>query len=91
MPSHRIHKKVNKMLLGKEHEDVNKLLDFPYAFLGPKHRVVLHDKKTPFIVLALTGDIEKALAAYIHIKTDEIFSKLSRRRRKCLEKILANL
>ena len=83
MPSHKVHKFVNKLFLKKEYEDINRLLDAPYKVLGPRHRILLHDEKsTPLFVWAVTKDFKKALAAYLHIITDRSFSEWKRKRRK---------
>lgn len=72
MPTHKVHKLVNKLVLKKEHEDVNLLLDLPYLWLGKKHRALFHDEKTtPLAVYLITKDKDKALAAYLHILLDK--------------------
>ena len=71
MPGHKLHKSANKAVLGKDYEDVNKLLDFPQRFMGPAHRKYFHDHTTPFLVLAATRDTKKAMAAVLHIMLDK--------------------
>jgi hypothetical protein len=72
MPTHKVHKLVNKLVLKKEHEDVNLLLDYPYKWLKGGHRVLFHDEKTtPLAVYLITKDKDKALAAYLHIMLDK--------------------
>lgn len=71
MPSHYLHKKINKFLLGKEYEDVNIFLDFPYKFFGPKHREVFgHDPTSLLLLYLITKDKEKFKAGLLHVLTD---------------------
>jgi len=69
MVSHKEHRQLCKLLLGKSREDIHRLLDFPYRVLGPRHRILLH---TPLVaaVIALSGDPEGGKAALIHILQD---------------------
>ena len=75
MPSHRVHRAVNKLLLGKEYEDVNIWMDAPYRYLGSRHRVLRH---TPEEVIAKYGFTERALAGLIHIALDRGYSAVKR-------------
>ncbi len=61
-------------VLGKPHDKVHKAIDYPYKFLGPKHRILFHDPITAVIV-ARTASKEKGagLAAVLHIATDWLF------------------
>jgi len=80
MPSHDIHKIVNKALLGKEYEDVNRWCDEPYRWLGRKHRILRHDPLS--ITLKYHNDPERLAAAFLHVLTDEVYSEEVRKRRK---------
>ena len=75
MPSHRsCTERLQLACLGKPHDKVHKAIDYPYKFLGPKHRILFHDPITAVIV-ARTASKEKGagLAAVLHIATDWLF------------------
>lgn len=78
MPSHRVHKEITRWLLGKPHGKVHQALDYPYKFLGPRHRILFHDPITSVLVARATSK-EKGvgLAAILHIITDCVFSSRS--------------
>lgn len=80
MPSHYTHKKIDKIILGKEYPDVHKWIDEPVKWLGPRHRILRHDIGT--IALRYYGDRERTISAYMHLITDKYHSKYKRRRRK---------
>lgn len=74
MPSHKIHKLFNKILTGKEHEDVNLFCDF---IKGKNHRKKWgHDLYTPLVIYLLSHDISKANAAICHIVMDKLEEKV---------------
>lgn len=57
------------MVLKKAHDDVNKAMDWPYRFLGKKHRILFHD---PLSIIALFGnDQVKLEAAALHLLVDK--------------------
>jgi hypothetical protein len=75
MPSHRVHRAITARILGKPHDKVHKAIDYPYKFLGPRHRVLFHDPITAVLV-SRTASKEKGagLAAILHIVTDWTFN-----------------
>jgi len=79
MPSHKIHRLISKLLLGKEYPDVDRFADL---ISGPNHRKVWgHDKKSVLLTYILTKDPDRALAHCLHIAADNYFSKLKKRLR----------
>jgi len=56
--------------LGSSHDDVNKLMDLPAHILGKKHRVLLHDPISAFIMFGRKP--EKFEAAILHILVDKL-------------------
>lgn len=72
MPDHKVHRLIDRIFLGKEFKDVHRWMDKPYAYLGPKHRILRHD---PFTVLLKYHDDPARLAsALLHIIADEVIS-----------------
>ncbi|MGD0424724.1 MAG: hypothetical protein ABSA92_14895 [Candidatus Bathyarchaeia archaeon] len=73
MPSHRVHKEITRWLLGKPHAKVHRAIDYPYKFLGPKHRILFHDPVTSVLV-AKAASREKGAgkAAILHVLTDAL-------------------
>ena len=91
VPSHKFHRMLTKAILGKAHNDVNRLMDSTaYINKGRSHRRdIVHN---PFFILAVTQDWEKFNAAVLHLIADNVVSdaKQSTKNRK-LRKILDNL
>ena len=75
MPDHRTHRKLNRLVLGEDHDDVNKLLDFPWLVYRGRHRRLFHDKQTVAMIYALTRNERKAMAAALHIALDRVDSR----------------
>jgi len=73
VPSHRVHKAINKALLGDDWEVVNLFKDAPYKlFPGPKHRKYFHDDATNFLLGVLYGP-DAMLAGMLHDWADNTF------------------
>lgn len=73
MPSHKVHRAINKALLGDDWEIVNLFKDAPYRlFPGPKHREYFHDNATNFLLGVLYGP-DAMLAGFLHDWADEVF------------------
>src|SRR5208337_1082467 len=71
MPSHRVHRAITRLLLGKPHAKVHRAIDYPYKFLGPKHRILFHDPVTSVLVArAASKEKGASLAAILHVITD---------------------
>ena len=71
MPGHKTHELIDQFFLGRRHPEVHKFMDSPwYQVLGPRHRKVLHDIRTPFYVYLLTGDIERTQSSILHLAFD---------------------
>jgi len=86
IPSRKVHNILNKLILGKSYDDVNRLIDLPYLWLRGKHRKYFHDPKTtPFLIAMLKRDPKAGIATFLHIATDE-WAK-DKKRKKLLETI----
>jgi hypothetical protein len=68
MPSHEMHKKVSKLLLGEDHRDVHSWMDEPVTWLGSKHRLLRHDPVT--LGIKYFNQPKKFLAGLLHIVLD---------------------
>lgn len=70
MPTHREHRKVARLLLGKDYPDIDMLLDLP-AFMGvKKHRRFFHDPMSAFMIGYVRHGVKGGLAGLIHIMLD---------------------
>lgn len=78
MPSHKVHRAVDRLLLGREYEDVHAWMDEPFRWLGPKHRILRHDPLS--IAVRYWNDPNRALSAFLHIVTDGVSSRCPHRR-----------
>ena len=83
MPSHQVHKLVDKLVLGRKYPHVHKLKDKPYKVLGRYHRVIGHDPFFNLLIACIFGP-DAFLSACLHDLTDRLVSgaKCRRRRRK---------
>lgn len=83
MPSHKTHKMIDVLILGRAHPEVHKYLDEPVKWLGPRHRILRHS--LPEILAKYWNDPERLASAYLHLMADYGLSEIkrkSRRRRK---------
>ena len=72
MPSHKVHRAICKLILGKAHPDVDKIMDLPALILHKDHRRYFHDPLSVFILFGKNP--EKFRAALLHILVDHIGS-----------------
>ena len=77
MPSRRVHKKMSKILSGKNCELTHKIMDYPARFLGKKHRTFFHDPFSIILIGYLTNGLEGIYSGFLHLATDRICSKYS--------------
>ena len=84
MPSHKTHRKIDRLFLGEEFEDVHMYLDEPVKYLGPRHRILRHS----FVEIATkyANDPKRFLSAYLHLVADFSDSEMKRRARKTQKK-----
>ena len=84
MPSHKVHRMIDRLFLSKEREDVHKFMDEPYKWLKARHRILRHDPFTLF--LKYYNDPEGFLAGLLHIATDFGVSKFNKSRKNAKRK-----
>jgi len=68
------HERITKLLLGSDYKHIHKFLDFPYLFLGKKHRKLFHDTLTPLLVGFILKDKKAYDASNLHIISDKVNS-----------------
>jgi hypothetical protein len=78
LPSHKVHRAVDRLLLGREYEDVHAWMDEPFRWLGPKHRILRHDPLS--IAVRYWNDPDRALSAFLHIVADGVSSRCPHQR-----------
>jgi len=77
IPAHRIHRRIDKLLFGREYPEVHRFLD-SMASLGGKHRALPpHDV---WSLMIYTQDPQRILSGIIHILTDSMESKAKAKR-----------
>ncbi|MFQ6064224.1 MAG: hypothetical protein ACE5L6_01995 [Candidatus Bathyarchaeia archaeon] len=85
MPRHKTHRKVDRLVLGREYEWVHKLLDTAAPALGPSHRKVGHDQESAGLIFLLSrGDLKALISAELHIALDKHDTELKKMLRKML-------
>jgi len=65
MPSHKLHRRVDRLILKKSFPKVHIAKDWPYVVLGPRHRILFHDMTTNFLIGLLYGR-EAFISACLH-------------------------
>ena len=79
MPSHKIHRLIDRLIIGKEYKHVHRVLDKPYKWLGKKHRVSRHN--IPFVLLRF-GLSEEFIAGCLHILADKVITGKTIKKKK---------
>lgn len=78
MPNRNIHKKISKAIVDDSCEKVHYLIDFPYKFLGNKHRMLFHDPISAVIIGYIIGREKGVISALTHMITDYSLSELNK-------------
>jgi len=86
MPSNHTHKKISKLLLGKNCRLTHEIIDYPVRFLGEKHRVLFHDPVSAAVIGYVTNGPEGVYSGLLHLAADRICSKY-----KIVEKLIEYL
>lgn len=78
MPERKLHLKLDRLLFGREHNEVHKILDLPSAFLGTEHRRLFHSPIEAAAIGFLIDGFEGMLSALAHVELDnnELLRKL---------------
>jgi hypothetical protein len=76
MPSHKVHRLIDRIFLGEEFPDVHHWIDEPYKYLGRKHRILRH---TPIEIIAKYGFSKRAMSGLLHILADYGYTKVKRK------------
>ena len=77
MPSHEEHRRITKLLLGKEYPEVHSHKDAPVKKLGSRHRILRHDPLTNLALAAKSGDPGAFVAGALHDVTDAVDSAMN--------------
>ena len=85
MPDRATHKKFSKLLLGDDCNATHAAIDYPFRFLGRKHRVLFHDPLSAVLIGYFMDDYKGVASAVLHLAADEY---LKPRRAKPLMKVL---
>jgi len=71
MPSHEIHRRIDKLILGKEFPQVHHFLDKPAAWVKTGHRRFRHSEDIIAWVLLAKRDVNAAASALLHLLADK--------------------
>lgn len=75
MPDRKIHERITELFLGEKFSNVHAAIDGPSSSLGPNHRRLFHDPETAALIGFEVAGRDGALAAVLHILTDEVWDK----------------
>jgi len=84
MPSHNTHRRIDRLVLGKEYPHIHWYKDKPFRYLGPSHRRLRHDLETDLLIGAICGP-DALLSALMHDAAD--FGMTAARRRKAHKRV----
>jgi hypothetical protein len=75
LPSHRVHRFIDMVFLGRAYPHVHRWMDEPAwtTSLGKRHRILRHDLLS---LLARFGVSEELLSGLLHILADMVESKV---------------
>lgn len=79
MPSHRVHRRIDKVFLGREYPEVHRWMDKPYTVLGRRHRILRHDPLS-ILYLALINPRYGA-SALLHVLADYSYTTMKKYKR----------
>jgi len=83
MPSHKVHRKLDEIVLGRPYDVVHKFKDAPYKVLGKRHRVLFHDPYTNFILGLLFG-YKAMISGFLHDLADKAETCMKMRKRRIM-------
>jgi len=75
MPERQMHEMLDKLILGKKHTAVHKMLDLPSLWMAEKHRQLFHDESTAMMIGYLLDGPSGALSALLHVFLDKNIHK----------------
>lgn len=81
MPDHRTHRRVERLLLGREFPWVHREKDALYPILGPRHRIYGHDFLFDLLLFLRSGDPRVLASALLHDALD-MFLRSSGQKKK---------
>jgi len=71
MPDRDTHRKISKLLLGDDCNATHAAIDYPYRFLGRKHRILLHDPLSAALVGYFMDGYKGVASALLHLAEDK--------------------
>ncbi len=71
MPDRTAHKKFSKLLLGDDCNATHAAIDYPYRFLGRRHRVLFHDPLSAAFIGYFMDGYKGLASALLHLAADK--------------------
>jgi hypothetical protein len=71
MPSRRVHTKLSEALLGDGCNATHAVIDYPYRFLGRRHRILFHDPLSAMLLGYLADGKKGVVSALMHLVEDK--------------------
>jgi hypothetical protein len=76
MPKHVAHTYLDKLFFHKKYYRIHRAIDFPWLFLGAKHREVFHTPQEAFVIgVMASGELEGGMAGLLHVWADRACSQ----------------
>ncbi len=71
MPARKEHNKLSKIFLGKSCNRTHAAIDYPFRFMGRRHRILFHDPISAALIGYLANGDEGALSGWMHLAADK--------------------
>jgi len=78
MARHKVHRMVDRLILGRPYSNVHRWMDEPYKWLGKKHRILRHD---PISLFLKYGAGPEFLSGLLHIAVDMTWKEKNLKKR----------
>jgi len=75
MPSREVHRLISRFLTGYDCDRTHAAIDWPYKYLGRKHRIFFHDPLSAMMIGYLRDGEKGVVSGLAHIVTDYVVSR----------------
>ena len=79
MPSREVHRLISRIITGYDCDKTHAAIDWPYKYLGRKHRILFHDPVSAAIIGYLNDGEEGAISGIAHVVADYLISSLRKK------------
>jgi hypothetical protein len=70
MPGREVHKKLSEALLDDDCDSTHAAIDYPFRFLGRRHRILFHDPISSAVLGYMADGYKGVVSAMMHLVED---------------------